>query len=83
MKTFQPCPLCGNCGFFKRSKKEHGKVVEPANCRVTAIPNWEPSGDTDERTGRLLGVWGCENFTKKKNGNKKTRNVKPWQQRGE
>jgi len=79
MRTFQPCPLCGNCQFFRRSGTNKQGVFEPADCAVEAICERKDTGKIDKK-GREVGVWSCESYTKKKTGNRKTRKIKPWQQ---
>jgi hypothetical protein len=80
MRTFQPCPLCGNCQFFRRSEKDRqGVVLEPADCAVGEVGVREDTGKVDKK-GREIGAWSCEGYTRKKNGQKKTRKIKPWQQ---
>jgi len=78
---WKPCPLCGNCQFMRKVERdEYGNVILEAHCALDASPEREDTGKVDKK-GRELGSWSCEGFAKKKNGKKKSRKVKPWQQR--
>jgi len=81
MKQFKPCPKCGNCQFFRKAVRDKdGKVIENkyAHCAVNAKPKREDLGYEDKK-GRQIGQWTCEEYVTKKKGNKKERKIKPWQ----
>lgn len=80
---WKPCPLCGNCMYFRRVEKDgNNQILEKAHCAVDEDPEREDTGKRDKK-GRDIGIWQCIGFTKKKNGKKKQRKIKPWQQRRE
>jgi len=70
-KMFQPCPLCGNCGMYRRTERDgNGDILKPTRCGARVVPMFIDG----------LG-WACEEYTKKKSGKKKVRKNKPWQER--
>lgn len=81
-RMFQPCPLCGNCGLFRKSERDgNGSMQKPARCASNATPKFISSSKVCESGDRQTGAWFCESLTKKKSGKKKTRKNKPWQDR--
>lgn len=83
MKHFKPCPLCGNCQFFRKAERDKtGKVIENkyAHCAVDGTPRRDDLDYMDKK-GRPVGQWVCEPYITRKKGNKKERKIKPWQRK--
>lgn len=73
MRDFQPCPLCGNCQLFRKSKLDkHGQQVR-AHCSKDATPEFRSNGDYHPYTGRALGSWICEDVSNRRNGKRRSK----------
>lgn len=63
MKHFQPSPKCGNCQFYRRSKKDKNKVVT------------KEAGCTKGNDPKTCQEFGAKNKRRKT----KQRHLKAWQ----